>query len=139
MADFRGYLLKSAETGDIFPHELINYASYDSTPDQREEIKAYRDENSRDLTRVTAAGRKNSIHFSTRPKIHLNDVERIMNWFNGAEVDHDQRKMHIEYWNDEDMEYRTAYFYRPDTKFPKRQILSDDIIYDSATIDLVEY
>ena len=137
MADFRGYLLRS--NNDIFPHELINYESWDSTPKQREEIKAYRDENTRDLTRITAAGRKSVFQFNTRPKIHLADVERILHWFYDAEVDHDQRMMWLEYWNEEDIAYRQGYFYRPDTKFPIKQITGNDIIYRETTINFVEY
>ena len=138
MASFRGYLLR-AGNGSVFPHEYINYESWESTPKQREEIKAYRDENSRDLTRITAAGRKSVFQFNTRPKLHLADIERILHWFYDCEVDHDQRKMYLEYWNEEDIDYRTGYFYRPDTKFPIRQILPNDIIYKETTINFVEY
>ena len=138
MADFRGYLLKAVD-GPVFPHQFINYESWDSTPKQREEIKAYRDENSRDLTRITAAGRKSVFQFNTRPKLHLANIEEILHWFYDCEVDHDQRKMHLEYWNEEDITYKTGYFYRPDTKFPIKQILPNDIIYRETTINFVEY
>lgn len=62
MANFEGYLFKSGS--DIFPHQYINYESYSTLPNSREEIKAYRDDNTRDLTRVTASGTKSS--FSLR-------------------------------------------------------------------------
>ena len=137
MANFRGYLLRS-DSG-VFPHEYINYESWDSTPKQREEIKAYRDENTRDLTRITAAGRKSVFQFNTRPKLHLADIERILHWFYDAETNHDQRMMWLEYWNEEDIAYKTGYFYRPDTKFPIKQITGNDIIYRETTINFVEY
>ena len=138
MANFRGYLL-AGRNGSIFPHEYINYESWESTPNQREEIKAYRDENSRDLTRVTAAGKKSVFQFNTRPKLHLADKERILSWFNSVESNHDQRRLELVYWNEEDNAYKSGSFYRPDTKFPIKQILSDDIIYKETTINFVEY
>lgn len=139
MADFRGYLLKGVNSGEVFPHQYINYESWSSTPKQREEIKAYRDENSRDLTRITAAGRKSVFQFDLRPKLHLANIEEILYWFYHAEVDSDQRKMFLEYWNEEDLQYKQGYFYRPDLKFPIKQILPNDIIYKEMTINFVEY
>ena len=47
MSDFKGFLLKnsSGETLDRY----IQFDTYSSTPNQREEINAYRDDNTRDL------------------------------------------------------------------------------------------
>ena len=139
MGDFRGYLLKAIETGDIFPDEYIKLETWDSTPNSREEIKAYRDENSRDLTRVTAAGKKSSFKFTTRNKLHLSQKKEIQEFFTNAESDHTQRKVELEFWNDEDNEYKTGYFYRPDMNFPIYKITDDDILYRELTIECVEY
>lgn len=139
MSNWRGYLIKAVTTGDIFPSEYINFASYSSSPNHREEIKAYRDENTRDLTRITAAGRKSSVQFETRPRLHLDDKMAIQSFFTDAEIDHAERKVQLEVWNDEDNNYKTGYFYRPNMDFKIRSITDTDIIYESLTIDLIEY
>ena len=134
-----GYLLKATATNTVFPNSYIKWDTWNSTPNNREEIKAYRDENTRDLTRITAAGRKTSIQFSTRDSLHLSDKMAIQSFFTSAESDADERKINLEYWNDEENTYKTGYFYRPNTQFNIRKITDTDNIYDSITIDLVEY
>ena len=64
MAQFLGYLLKCGNNTD---NSFIEMSTYDSAPNQREEIKAVRDENTRDLLRVTADGMKTAIKFTTIP------------------------------------------------------------------------
>lgn len=134
---FQGYLLKSAKK--IFPHKYIDYSSWDSTPNQREEIKAYRDDNTRNLTRVTAAGRKTAITFKTRDNLTLAEKKEIQNFFTESETDAAERKIQLTFWNDEDNAYKTGYFYRPNTKFQIKSISGNDIVYGSIQIDLVEY
>ena len=139
MANFAGYLLKATATNKEFPLKYMLYESYESTPNAREELKAYRDDNTRDLTRVTAQGHKSSFKFQTRPNLHLADKIEIQKFFTDAESDTNQRKISLQYWNDEDNTYKTAYFYRPDIKFPIRRVLADDIIYGSIELQFVEY
>lgn len=139
MSAFKGYLLKATATDTIFPNSYIVYEGWDSTPNQREEIKAWRDDNTRDLYRITAQGTKNSLTFKIKENLHLADKIAIQKFFTDAEINHLERKVELEYWNDEDNEYKTAYFYRPDIKFTMKKITDDDIIYKEFTIDLVEY
>lgn len=134
---FEGYLLKSGN--DIFPHKYIDFASWDSTPNQREEIKAYRDDNTRNLTRVTAAGRKTAITFKTRDNLTLNEKMEIQNFFTSHETNAAERKIPLTFWNDESNSYMTGNFYRPNIKFTIQSISGDNIIYKSIQIDLVEY
>lgn len=139
MAAFEGYLLKATATNKDFPLEYIQWESYDSTPNQREEIKAYRDENTRDLHRVTARGKKSKINFTIKPGLHLHDKKIIQKWFTDAESNASQRKINIKYWNDEDNQYETGDFYRPDINFKIRKVLDNDLIYQELQITLVEY
>ena len=139
MSNWRGYFIKATETGQIFPNEYIAWESYESEPNHREEIKAYRDDNTRDLTRVTAEGTKTSLTFTTRENLHLEDKMAIQEFFTDAESVALERKINLEYWNDEDNDYHTADFYRPDIKFKIKKITANDIIYKEITIDLVEY
>lgn len=134
-----GYFIKATATGQIFPNEYIAWESYESEPNHREEIKAYRDDNTRDLTRVTAEGTKTSLNFTTRANLHLADQQAIQEFFTNAESIALERKINLEYWNDEDNAYHTADFYRPDIKFKIKKITADDIIYQALEIDLIEY
>lgn len=140
--NWQGYLFKATATNQIFPMKYINYESWSSTPKQREELKAYRDDNTRNLTRVTAEGMKSVFAFETRANLHLEEKMEIQNFFTNAEVGseaHHQRKVQLTYWNDETNTYETAYFYRPDIQFTIRKITDDDIIYGAVKIDFVEY
>lgn len=139
MSGWAGYLIRATKTNQIFPDTYIAYESYESEPNHREEIKAYRDDNTRDLTRITCQGTKSSINFTTRPNLHLADKQAIQAFFTNNESDALERKINLEYWNDEDNDYHIADFYRPDIKFKMKKISDTDIIYDEVTIDLIEY
>lgn len=138
MARFSGYLLKAVNTGAIFPNKYIELGSFNSDPNNREEVKAVRDDYTRNLTRVTATGTKSSFSFTTL-ELDLNELEDVLQFFTNAEVDHLQRKIQLEYWNDEDLAYKTGYFYRPNITYTKKEITTNNIIYNPITIELVEY
>ena len=146
---FAGYLLKSGN--DELPNKYIDWNSYDSSPYQREEIKAERDDNTRDLIRVTAPGTKTAIHFKTRDGMHLAEKEAFITWLSSHYVNSDagrlQRRISpLTYWNDETSAYVTSTasgnhggFYVANFKFPIKHITENDIIYGSVDIDLIEY
>lgn len=136
---FAGYLLKAVSTGAIFPHKYIALESWDSTPDQREELKAYRDDNTRNLTRITATGKKSVFSFTTRNLLHLAEKEEIQKFFTDAESSSEQRKIALEFWNDETNSYDTGTFYRPNMNFPISKITDTDIIYKALKFEFVEY
>lgn len=142
-SDWKGYLLQARKSNNDswqkFPMKYINETSWDTTPNQREEIKAYRNENNRNLTRVTAGGRKTSINFKTRPNLLLKDKIAIQKFFTDNENNKAQRRVTLRYWNDEENKYDTGDFYRTDTKFTIKKITDDTIIYDAIEIQLVEY
>lgn len=137
--DFAGYLLKSGD--DELPSKYIDWSSYDSSPKQREEIKAERDDNTRDLIRVTASGMKTAIHFKTRDGMHLAEKKAFMKWFNDHYTNIPQRKLPLTYWDDDSSTYVTSTtgFYLANPKFPIKHITENDIIYGSVDIDLIEY
>ena len=137
MMAFQGYLLKCGR--DIFPNAYIQVNTFDSNPSQVEDIKAYRDENSRNLTRITAAGRKSAFSFKTRDNLHLKEVTAILNFFKSHYSVPAERKLSCTYWNDEDMNYKTANFYIANYKFTKKAVTANDIIYAATQFDFVEY
>lgn len=141
--NWEGYLLKARKNDQdewsTFPLKYVNEASWKTKPNQREEIKAYRDENNRNLTRVTASGKKSAITFETRGNLHLADKIKIQKFFTTNELDATQRKVHLKYWNDEANDYKEGNFYRTDIEFTIKKITDTDIIYEPISIELVEY
>lgn len=137
MSNFKGYLLKSGN--DIFPHKYIQLNTWESTPNQREEIKAYRDDNTRNLTRVTAQGKKTAFSFVTIENLTLAQKEEIQLFFTSHETSALERKVPLTFWNDEENAYKTAYFYRPNMNFPIKKISENDITYGELKFEFVEY
>nr|DAT76591.1 MAG TPA: hypothetical protein [Caudoviricetes sp.] len=139
MSNFKGYLLRAVRTDTIFPNDYILYSSWKSTPNQREEIKAYRDDNTRELYRVTAEGQKSIFQFDTIDGLSLQDKINIQNFFTSAEINTKERKVQLEFWNEENNQYSIGYFYRPNMEFTIQDISEDDITYSSLTFEFVEY
>lgn len=139
MSNFKGYLLRAVRTDTIFPNDYILYSSWKSTPNQREEIKAYRDDNTRELYRVTAEGQKSIFQFDTINGLSLQDKINIQNFFTSAEINTKERKVQLEFWNEENNQYSIGYFYRPNMEFTIQDISEDDITYSSLTFEFVEY
>lgn len=137
--NFRGYLIKAVSSGTVFPNTYIQYDTFQSTPNQREEIKAYRDDNTRDLYRITSEGRKSVVKFTTRDSLTLDEKIEIQNFFYNNESNHVERKIQLEFWNEEDNVYDTGYFYRPNMTFKIKKIEGNNIIYDAFNFELIEY
>lgn len=138
--NWKGYFIRSgSSSNDIFPMKYIDEKSWSSSPNFREEIKAYRDENTRNLVRVTASGKKSSFSFDTRENLHLDDKIAIQTFFTSRETSTAQRKIQLTYWNDEDNAYKTSYFYRPNMTFKIKRVTDTDIIYDKLTLEFIEY
>ena len=140
MANFSGYLLR-VPGGSIFPHKYMLKGSYSSDPNQREEIKAFRDDNTRDLHRVTADGMKTKFSFKIKKGLRLSEKKEIQAFFQEAYGADGQkeRKCHLTYWDDEENAYKTGYFYIPNFSFPISYITDSDIIYDEIDLQFVEY
>ena len=132
---FEGYLLKFG--GSILPHKYMQLSSYDTTPNQRTELSAYRD-NFNSLHRVTSPNHKTTIRFTTMPLSleQKQEIQRIMAY---GLVDRDQRKYNVTYWNDETNTYITSYFYMPDVNYPIKKIDGSNIEYNPISFELIEY
>lgn len=138
---WKNYFIKAVGASQPFPMKYIIEESWNSEPDVREEIKAERDDNTRDLYRKTASGMKSSFSFTTRD-LHLEEMQEVLNYFTSNEptpLARQQRKIQLEYWNDEEFNYKTAYFYRPNMKFNIKHTTPTDIIYKGLTLEFVEY
>lgn len=138
MSNFQGYLLKF---GDVeFPNKYLEYDNQQSTPNQRTEAEAYVDANNH-LHRVTLPKYRSKIEYNTVDGLTLADKVAIQNILRQGLVDSVQRKYLVTYWNEEDNEYKTSYFYIPDTTFQIERLneKTNDIIYKSLKLTLIEY
>lgn len=135
--EFKGYLLKFTKSGNNFPDKYINPSTYKTTPQQRTEIKANRD-NFYTLHRTTIPNHKTKITFSTTV-LDLNELREILEIINSSYANRTQRKVVVEYWDDELLKYRTMTAYIPDITYTKRKITSDNIKYEPLEISLIEY
>lgn len=138
MSNFKGYLLKFGDTE--FPNKYLDFDSQQSTPNQRTEAEAYVDADN-NLHRITLPKYRTKIEYNTVVGLHLADKIAIQNILRKGLVNDVQRKYLVTYWNDEDNEYKTSYFYIPDTNFQIEKIdrKTNDIIYKSLKLTLIEY
>lgn len=139
VSNFRGYLLKFGNV-ELPNSYLLMSDENQSTPNQREEVKAYRDEYSRALHRVTATGKKTKQTFKIRSlkDTELASLKAVME---NSLVNAAERKYHITYWNDEDLTYKTGNFYVPDITYTRSRIdeANNILYYAPFTITIVEY
>ncbi len=138
MAQFKGYLIRFPKNNLKFPHNLIAKESYQATPLQRTEIKAYRDSNNL-LRRVTSPNNKTKITFNTIDGLTLAQMQSIRNILNGAMSNSQQRKLNVEYWDDELLAYRTMTAYMTDITYTPKLITADNIKYAAVTFTFIEY
>ena len=139
--NWKGYLFKSIKTGEKFPLKYIAFESWESTPNQREELKAYREEYTRTLYRVTAPGKMSTFSFTTRDNLHLADKMAIQKFFYDGEngqTAHDQKTIQLEYWDEENNTYQTGYFYQPNLTFGIRRVEEHDIIYKEQKLEFIQ-
>lgn len=131
--NYNGFLLKFG--GTVLPNSY--FLEYSSTPDQRLENDAERD-NTGYLHRSTLPSGKTNISFTT----HIMSLEEkiiFQSIINSAIVDTAQRKCLVTFWDDEINNYKTSYFYIPDIEYQVMDADEADIIYNPISVELIEY
>lgn len=123
----------------ILPHKYIKENTYYITPDQREEVEAWRDDYTRELYRITATGRKSVFNFTTRDNLWLKQVDELQNFFLEHETNATERKITLYFWNTETMSYDHGDFYRPNMPFPIKKITRTNMQFGELKLDFVEY
>ena len=118
---FSGWLIKFGDV--VLPNSFILADGWESTPNQRVEIDAYRDANVL-LHRETSKNYKTSLKLNIR-RLDLKEM----------------RTLAVKYWNDETLEYKYAEMYMPDVTYMIHNVNEEkkDIEYNSFTIELIEY
>lgn len=137
MSNYKGYLISFPKVNKQFPHRLIAKETYQSTPLQRTEIKAYRDSNNK-LHRITSPNYKSKVIFNTTT-LTLTQLQEIRDIIKSAYTNTSQRKLQVTYWDDELMNYRTMTAYIPDITYPVQTITINSIKYNPITLTFIEY
>ena len=139
MSNFEGWLIKFGE--QIMPNGYLLVEGWESTPNQRTEIDAYRDGNNL-LHRETSENFKSKIVMSVAD-LDLVDKIRFQEIVNSGMIDAKERKVDVTYWNDETNQYITSPtgFYIPDIKWVIESVDEEEknIHYKKFTITLIEY
>lgn len=138
--NFQGWLIKFGEVQ--LPNSFLLADGWESTPNQRLEIDAYRDANA-------FLHRETSANFKTKMKLNIRDMtleERIAfdNVINLASLpaeDNRQRRVAVTYWNDETLAYKSGTFYMTDTTYVIHRVddANNNLEYNAFTITLTEY
>lgn len=137
---FSGWLIKFG--GVTLPNSFVLADGWESTPNQRLEIDAYRDANAL-LHRETSGNFKTSIKLNIR-RLNLKEMTALKNVIGLATLNVNnkkQRKLAVNYWNDETLKYEYAEMYMPDVTYTIHAVDEEknDIEYNSFSIELIEY
>ena len=135
---FSGYLIKlGGSSGDILPMKSIAAESYSATPDQRLESKAARAATGV-LYRSTCNHKATKIEIETIPMTNK-DLTGLMSLIASRFSDANQRKINLQYYDNETDNYNTGTFYMPDIQYKILRVDGNTIYYDSIRLAFIEY
>lgn len=137
---FNGWLISIGNV--VLPNSFILADGWESTPNQRIEIDAYRDANVL-LHRETSENFKTSITLNIRA-LNLAEMTAFKNVIGLATLEitsKRERRLMVTYWNDEELAYKPAIMYMPDVTYSIHTVNESkkDIEYNSFSIELIEY
>ena len=135
---FSGYLIKlGGNSGDNLHMELIAAESSSDTPDQRLESKAARAATGV-LYRSTCSHKATKIEIETVPMTNK-DLTGLMSLIASHFSDANQRKLNLQYYDNETDNYNTGTFYMPDIQYKILRVDGNTIYYDSIRLAFIEY
>lgn len=132
---FKGYLLKFGD--EVLPGKYLLSDGYQSVPNQRTELEAYRDANVL-LHRVTSQSLKTKIFFSTCP-MSLAEREDFQRILNNSMISTLERKCKVEYFNYETNDYSEGVFYISDPTYQTNGYYNGELWTASVQYELTEY
>lgn len=138
--NFEGWLIKFGNV--VLPNSYLLADGWESTPNQRVEVDAYRDSNML-LHRETSENFKTSLTLNIR-EMTLEEMAAFKNVIGLAtlpESSKKERKVSVTYWNDETLNYSTGEMYMPDITYSIHHVDESecDIEYNPFTLELIEY
>ena len=137
---YSGYLVKiGGSNGTILPMKYIKLSSYKSTPDQRMETKAARAVTGI-LHRTTCSHKATKVEFETT-YLTNKDVKALNDLFQGSFSNALQRKLTINFYNQETDSYRDAVCYMPDVEYTIYRIdtKTNTVHYEPVRFAFIEY
>lgn len=137
---YAGYLIKlGGSGGTILPAKYIALDSYKSTPNQRMEAQATRSVTGI-LHRTTVEHKATKIEFTT-PMLTNSDVRDLNNLLGSHFINALERKIVINYYDQETDSYRNATCYMPDVDYTINRIdtATDTVYYDGIRYAFIEY
>ena len=137
---FNGYLIKvGGSSGTVLPMKHMRHESYKATPDQRLETDAKRDLTGL-LHRNTVEHTATKIEIET-PVITNIDLQSLLTILRSHWSNQLERKVTIQYYNEETDGYKTAECYVPDIDYTIDHIdLTKNIVfYKPVRIAFIEY
>lgn len=133
MSGFNGEYLIKVGTYKI-PLSIMKYGTYQSSPAQRQDLDSYRDANGI-LHRTVLSHVASKIEFETIP-MSVVDFRGFMDSLVAQYTNGPERKVTLEYYEEEYGRYITGTFYLPGTlTFP----MLNKEVYDSCRIAFIEY
>lgn len=137
---FSGYLIKvGGSNGTVLPMKYMRHESYKITPNQRLETDAKRDVTGM-LHRNTVSHTATKIEFET-PIITNIDLQAMLSILRSNWTIQLERKLNIQYYNEETDSYATAACYVPDIDYNIDHIdLNQNLVfYKPIRIAFIEY
>ncbi|EOS41810.1 DUF6711 family protein [Lachnospiraceae bacterium JLR.KK009] len=137
---FDGWLIKFGNV--VLPNSFILADGWESTPNQRVELDAYRDANVL-LHRETSENFKTSLTLNIR-SMDLAEMTAFKNVVGLATLEitsKRERRLAVTYWNDEELAYKNATMYMPDVTYSIHTVdeSAKGIEYNPFSIELIEY
>lgn len=137
---FEGWLIKIGDV--ILPNSFLLADGWESTPNQRLELQAYRDAAVL-LHRETAQNCKTKLRINIR-ETNLKERRALKKVIGLASLPADerlQRRVQLTYWNDEDLVYDTGIFYISDTDYVIHYVNEEEmnIEYNPFSLTFTEY
>ena len=137
---FYGWLIKFGNV--VLPNSFILADGWESTPNQRVELDAYRDANVL-LHRETSENFKTSLTLNIR-SMDLAEMTAFKNVVGLATLEitsKRERRLAVTYWNDEELAYKNATMYMPDVTYSIHTVdeSAKGTEYNPFSIELIEY
>jgi hypothetical protein len=128
---FDGHYLKVGTT--VFPNSLLAKSGYENTPNQETDKNSYIDGKG-GLHRTILSTTRSTVKFRTIDSLSYGQKIIIKAFFIPRSV------ITLEYWNDEDDDYKTARFYVPPVTYVhKGQDKYKQPLYEGLEITLIAY
>lgn len=139
---FAGYLIKlKGGTAEELPMKYMAFSSYKANPDQRMEASDTSRATTGYLHRTTVQHTATKIEFETPAQMTNKDIATLNALIAGHYTDVLQRKLVIEYYDNETDSYKEGTVYCPDREYPIERIDKNKnlIYYNPIRYAFIEY